>query len=115
MGIGVSVYQLSPLSADIHHSHFCCHLTIESTKAGLPTTPMAIPPNENTPRNQPTRLVFVGFFQLWEKPRLPPDIASGVAQVSKLPPNSGGELIVPNRPVVAGHAADLAGIEVREG
>ena len=61
---------------------------------------MATPPTENTLRKHPTRLVFVGMFQLWAKLRLPLDVASVVPQAPKLPPGSGGELVMSNRPVV---------------
>jgi hypothetical protein len=76
---------------------------------------MTTQPIAEKPRSQPSRLVFRGLFQLWAKPRLPPDVAS-VASGPINPTNSGCEpLVVADGAAAPGRAADLAGLEPRDG
>ncbi len=89
-------------------------VTTSLIEAAPPSATMPSPP-ENSPPSQPTRQVFIGVFQLWAKPRLPPDSASVVDRIPNPPCNSGGEFVMPNGSVVGGHAADATGLEVRDG
>ena len=76
---------------------------------------MAPPPTEKASRSQPSRLVFVGVFKLWAKPRLPPDVASEALHVLVVTLGSGCQVIMSNGPSIRGHTADLTGSEVRDG
>ena len=66
---------------------------------------------QNRPRHQPTRLVFLGIFCLWAKPRLPSDGASVVVDGPKNSDSSRDAVVVFDRSAAAGHAADVAGRE----
>ncbi len=66
---------------------------------------------QNKPRSQPNRLVFLGFFCLWAQPRLPPDVASVDLDGPANPDSGGDAVVVLDHPATAGHAADVAGLE----
>ena len=64
-------------------------------------------------RTKPERLVFRGDFCLWAKPFLPPNVTLA-ASGPVAPMNDSGRdaVVVPNRPVASGHAANVAGFDL---
>lgn len=75
---------------------------------------MSTPPTIESPRSQPTKLVFTGVFCLWAKPRLPPDVTS-VDPATIKPSGSSSPVVVPNSSAAGALAADLLRLELRHG
>lgn len=76
---------------------------------------MSTPPIIDSPRRQPTRLVFHGVFCLWAKPRLPPDVVSANPATLNPSDSGSGAVVVPNSPAAGGLTSNLARSEVRHG
>ena len=76
---------------------------------------MTQPDEQPIDQHRLIRLVFIGAFCLWAKPRLPPDIAS--ADHPTNPTNDSGRdaVVVSNHPVASGDAADIARLQLGDG
>ena len=90
-------------------------LNLDNQKQIAESTIVKQPEQQPIKRRQIKRLVFIGIFCLWAKPRLPPDIAS--ADDPTNPTNDSGRdaVVVSNRPVTPRHAADVSGLDLGDG
>ena len=76
---------------------------------------MTLPPINIPAKVQPNLQVFRGVFQLWAKPRLPPDVTSA-APVALKPSGSGGNaLVVTDQSTASSNTTNLAGLEPGDG
>ena len=94
----------APSDSAFHREH-------SSQNRSLMSTPLIT----DSPRSQPTRLVFCGAFCLWAKLHRPPDITSAASDGDLPLPGSGSAVVVPDDSAAGCVAADLARPEVRDG